>query len=231
MSSPGKEALVPILVLLVAGQARAGKLDDVRDEVQGGSSGSGSDDDEDEDDDDDLYVDEDGGTSWSTAGPVKGGIRISAEYAFDVGVVHRPGFAVVLDTPWLLTVDSSWTFLLEPLPGRIDHLTIGDMNACIRLASNVWVEMRTGIGARWMLDMGRIDPGFNYTLDLTVFPWRHLVLGLEGDLGTLGRAFVARGRVTLGGRLGVLELFAGYDVMVIGQVLFHGPVAGVQAWF
>jgi len=224
--------LLFLLAVLAPAQARAGKLDEVRDAVQGDSDDNDSDDDDD-DDDDDLDDDLDDDTTSTTTlakGPLDAGFKISAEYAYDVGAVHRPGFAAVLDTSWFISLDTSWTFLLEPLPGRIDHLVLGDADLCIRLVAGGWMELRTGIGARLMLDMGRIDAGFNYTLVMYMFPWKHLVISLDGDLGTLGRAFVSHGRVTLGGRIGVLEIFAGYDVMLIGDVPFHGPVAGVQVW-
>jgi hypothetical protein len=233
----------PCLALLAhAATVHAGKLDDVRDAVQDDSSdsesGSDSDDDDDslwDDDCDDLH-DCDHYASGSSGGIAKTGplglsLRLRTEYAWDVDNVHQPAVHAVLLFPWLMGMECGWTFLLESVEDGVDHLSLGYAHVLLRLFSNDALDVRTGLGGRWMVDGGRVDGGFSYTLAMDVMPARYLVFSASGDLGTLGNAFVAHGRLTVGGRYRGLVLYAGYDVQQIGDVLFHGPVAGLQLWY
>jgi len=159
-------------------------------------------------------------------------LRLSGEYAYDVdGAVHRPGGAMLLDTSLRIGLESSWNVYVEPLaPNATDELTFGDVNVFFRLAQDDWAEFRLGVGANLMLDGGRVDAGFNGTFALDVFPVDPLVLAVAFDAGMLGDAFALRARGTLGIMLSRLELFAGYDVHTIDNILFHGPVAGARVW-
>jgi hypothetical protein len=76
-----------------------------------------------------------------------------------------------------------------------------------------------------------VDSGFNYTLAIDVMPRPFIVISLSGDLGTLGHAFVVHGRATVGGRYKFLEVFAGWDLFRVGEVMFHGPISGLRLWF
>jgi hypothetical protein len=234
-------ACLGLASLLHATSAQAGKLDDVRDAVQDDPDDSDSDSDDDgdslwDDDCDDLHDDCDhssGGSSGGSArtGPLGLSLRLRTEYAWDVDNVHQPGVHAVLLLPWLVGMEFGWTFFLERVGGGIDHLSFGYVHVLLRLFSIDALDVRTGLGGRWMVDRDRVDGGFSYTLAMDVMPAPYLVFSAAGDLGTLGNAFVAHGRLTVGGRYRGLVVYAGYDVQQIGDVLFHGPVAGLQLWY
>jgi hypothetical protein len=82
-----------------------------------------------------------------------------------------------------------------------------------------------------MIDGTRVDAGFNASYAMDIFPMRPLVLSASVDVGQLGYALVVHGRGTVGVMLARVELYAGYDVMLIDPVLFQGPIAGVRLWF
>ena len=153
------------------------------------------------------------------------------EYAWDVENVHQPAIHAVVLFPWLLGMEFGWTSFIESVDGGVDHLGFGYAHLLLRLISIESLDVRTGLGGRWMVDAGRVDGGFSYTLAMDVMPTSYLVFSAAGDLGTLGNAFVAHGRLTAGGRYRGLVVYAGYDVQQIGDVLFHGPVAGLQLWY
>jgi hypothetical protein len=226
-------SLLVLCVLLASPALRAGKLDEVRDAVQGDSDddddGDGGD--EDSDDDEDIFLEEDHPTGVLASGPMDLSFRLSTEYAYDVDHVHRPSIHAALLLPWVFGLETGWSMFFERTDGSVDRLTFGHAHVLLRLVATPHVAMSTGIGARWMIDKGRVDGGFSYTICLDVLPARYLVVSAAGDVGALGEAFVAHGRLTLGGRVGVLEVYGGYDVLSIGDVVFHGPVAGVRLWF
>jgi hypothetical protein len=158
--------------------------------------------------------------------------RIATEYAYDVDHVHRPAVRLQLELPLRVGLESAWTHFIEPLmDGGLDRLTIGDANLTFRFAQSERAQFRAGLGARLMTDHLGTDAGFNFTYGFDLFPARPLVISGAFDLGNLGQAFVFAGRATVGAALGRVELYAGYDVLLVDPVLFHGPVAGVRIWF
>ena len=235
--------MLPLVLLAHAPTSGAGKLDDVRDAVQDDSDDSNDSDDSDDSDDSETLWDDDcdhlddcddyGSGSGGTlpGGPLRLSMRLRTEYAWDVDDVHQPAVHAVLLFPWLLGMELGWTVFLEDVDGAVDHLNIGYVHVLLRLVAIDELDVRTGLGGRFMLDSGRVDGGFSYTFAMDVMPARFLVISAAGDLGTLGEAFVAHGRLTAGWRHRFLVVFAGYDVQKIGDVLFHGPVAGLQLWY
>jgi hypothetical protein len=159
-------------------------------------------------------------------------LRMVAEYAYDLdGALHRPGGSLLLDTSLRFGLESAWSVYVEPLaPGVTDELTFGDVNVFFRLAQSPKAEFRMGLGANLMLDGERVDAGFNGTVALDVFPIAPLILSLAVDMGMLGRAFALRARGTIGLMLSRVELFAGYDVHALDDLVFHGPLAGLRVW-
>lgn len=226
-------SLLVLSVLLASPALLAGKLDEVREEVQGDSDDDDGDggDGETDDDDEDLFLEEDRPSGILASGPMALSVRLSTEYAYDVDHVHRPSVHAALLLPWVFGIETGWSMFFERTDGSLDRLTFGHAHLLLRLVATEHVAMSTGIGARWMIDRGRVDGGFSYTICLDVLPVHYLVVSAAGDVGALGEAFVAHGRLTLGGRVGVLEVYGGYDVLSIGDVVFHGPVAGVRLWF
>jgi hypothetical protein len=164
--------------------------------------------------------------SWS--------VRLASEYAYDFGPVHRPSLLASIDSIYRLGITTHWTHYLEPLgDGSLDRLTVGDLNLTFRVAQSEHAQVRLGLGAR-MLAGGELAFGFNFTYLIDLFPVDPLVISLVADVGNLGAAFTARGRVTLGVQLGPFEPYLGYDLTCFTSqaalVLFQGPVAGLRVW-
>lgn len=244
------KALIAALALafpcaILVGPAEAGKLDEVRDEVGGDSdksddSGESRDSDSgygtyDDDDDEDLvgvhHHASPSGSFWKKSGPMKPSFRAGLEYAHDVDFVYRPGLYVLFQSSWLVGFETAWSVLLEEVPNGIDRLVMGDTNLVIRFLSYSRIEMRAGVGVRWMGDHGDVEAGFNFNVGLDVMPHKNVFLSLSADLGTLGEATVLHARSLVGARWRALSIHLGYDLFRVGRVNFHGPVAGLGLWF
>lgn len=158
-------------------------------------------------------------------------IRLLGEYAYDLYGVHRPSVYASIDTSFRLGLETGWTHMMERLgDGTIDRLNIGDVNATFRIVQHPSMQVRIGFGWRYMTDEQGLDNGFNYTVGFDVFPIRPLVIAGSIDIGNLGKAFLLHGRLALGLNLGPVEIFVGYDAMLIGPVVLHGPLSGVRIW-
>ena len=246
--SPGvpAAALLPVafLIAMVCGPAAAGKLDEVRDEVGGSSaksddSGEGDKNDsacsfDDDDDDDDVvgvyHHAQPWGSKWRMPGPMKPSFRAGLEYAHDVDFVYRPGLFILFQSSWLVGFETAWNVLLEEVPSGLDRLVMGDTNLVVRFLSYSRIEMRAGLGVRWMGDHGDVEAGFNATIGLDIIPQRNVFLSLIADLGTLGEATVLHARSLVGARWRLFFVHLGYDLFRVGRVNFHGPVAGLGLW-
>jgi len=230
---------------LLCGPAAAGKLDEVRDEVGGDGdksddSGESREDDsgyttyDDDDDDDFVGVHQHAspsGSFWKKPGPMKPSFRAGLEYAHDVDFVYRPGLYLLFQSSWLVGFETAWSVLLEEVPQGLDRLVMGDTNVVVRFLSYSRIEMRTGVGLRWMGDHGDVEAGFNFNIGLDIMPHKNVFLSLSADLGTLGDATVLHARSLVGARWRVLSVHLGYDLFRVGRVNFHGPVAGLGLWF
>jgi hypothetical protein len=123
------------------------------------------------------------------------------------------------------------TFMLERLPnGQLDNLNVGDINLFYRVMSHPRAQMRFGLGWRYMIDAIGVENGFNLTFALDLFLIRPMVISANADVGNLGQALFFHGRLTIGAIIKRVEIFAGYEAMLIGPVLFHGPVGGIRLW-
>lgn len=159
-------------------------------------------------------------------------VRLSAEYGHDLENTYKPWANFMLSTRWRFGLESGWTWFVEELPdGSHDQLGIVDINLIFRFAQHEHVLMRTGLGGRMMVDNGQIDGGFNWSYGFDVFPAQPMILSASIDLGNIWKAFFLHGRAHLGVALWAIEAYAGWDVMLIGDVTFHGPIIGLRAWF
>ena len=119
-----------------------------------------------------------------------------------------------------------------------DALTLGSVAFMIAPVLRPRVQLYAGAGANVMID-GRASPaaertnaaGFNATFQTTLLPIRPLIVRGRIDAGTLGAATTVLGRVTLGAALRRFELFVGYEARAVGEVVLHGPTAGLRVWF
>ena len=107
---------------------------------------------------------------------------------------------------------------------------MGDTNLSVRFLSLSKIEMRAGLGVRWMGDHGDVAAGFNATIGLDIIPQRNVFLSLIADLGTLGEATALHARSLVGARWRLFSVHLGYDLFRVGRVNFHGPVVGLGLW-
>ena len=75
-----------------------------------------------------------------------------------------------------------------------------------------------------------LENGFIYSLVADIFPIQPMVISVSADIGTLGHALFFNGRMTIGANIRRAEIYAGYNVMIIGPVPFHGPLCGFRLW-
>jgi hypothetical protein len=134
-------------------------------------------------------------------------------------------------TPVRLELDATLHGLLEPLPdASVDRATFGNAHLAIRFAQNEHVQFRTGLGYQQYADAQGVEPGIDFSYGFEAELGAHMILDVEGDLGSAGHAFVWQARATLGAMIGPVEVYGGYDHIEIGDVPLGGPAVGIRAW-
>jgi hypothetical protein len=162
--------------------------------------------------------------------------RFSMDYAYDWAQVHRPAISLSLDTASGFGLRADYTNYVERLPdGAHDYVGIGTLDAMFRMVDASRVALYLGLGWRYLPDDEALVNGFNSLLAIDVFPVRPLVASAIAEGGNLGAAGFFHGRVTLGALIQRLEIFIGYDAVIIGDgkenpIVFHGPLAGIRGW-
>ena len=168
---------------------------------------------------------DDSGTKWYS-------IRGAGEIGSDFDDLTRTGLRLFLDTHTRFGIKTDWDYYLERLPfGCYDELWIGDITGTYRFAQNEWIQMHTGLGARFLVDRDRTRGGFNFLYGFDYFPVEPAHIFASFEAGALGNA----GLIRLHGGVGVNwrhgELFVGYDYLRIGGAVLQGPFAGLRLWF
>jgi hypothetical protein len=159
-------------------------------------------------------------------------VRLAAEYGHDLESTYRPWAQFMLSTKWRFGLEAGATAFIEDLgDDSYDRLGVADINLIFRFAQHEHFLMRTGAGGRMLVDSGRVDGGFNWTYGFDIFPVQPIIFSTSLDLGNIMRAFFVHFRAHLGVNLWAIEVYAGWDVMLIGDVTFHGPILGLRAWF
>lgn len=130
------------------------------------------------------------------------------------------------------SVDGQIDYLLEALPtGFEDNLTIGDINATIRLWARPKSLLRGGLGLNWLADQGSLDTGINSTLVWDWFPAEPVTISSQVDFGKVGSADTLHLESTLGWSWDHLEIFGGYNYRRIAGVDLAGPIFGIRGWW
>src|SRR5437870_3811692 len=159
-------------------------------------------------------------------------VRVTLDDSSDFEGLNRAHGQLLFDTGCRLGLQTEWFYLREVRPcGCVDSLWLGDVDLVFRFAECEWMQMRSGLGVRMLLDHGDNHFGFNFTYAADVFPVDPLVATFQFDAGTLGSATLLHGRATLGVTRSGWELFAGYDWLRIGSVDLSGPLVGLRLWF
>jgi hypothetical protein len=160
---------------------------------------------------------------------VAGQVRVEGGYI--LGGVYRGGMGGRLMIPGRLEVDLNVNGLAEPLPdGSVDRATFGNAHVGVRFAQNEQVQFRTGLGYQQFADAMGVEPGFDFSYGFDAQLGARLILGISGNLGSAGHAFVGQVRGSLGIMIDRFEIYAGYDHISIGDVPLGGPAAGIRAW-
>ncbi len=159
-------------------------------------------------------------------------LRLTAEYGHDFENVHKPSGYALLSTRWRFGLESGWTYFREQSENQAiaDQLYIGDINAIYRFVQIENIQMRSGIGLRLMPGDDRVDLGFNFTYGMDIYPTNPLVFSAGVDIGNLGMAFLLHWRAHVGVVFWGLEIFAGGDGWLIGDVSIAGLSGGLRIW-
>lgn len=177
-----------------------------------------------------LITPEDPDPSPIPAGAVPLALAVSAEYGYELDGLYKPAARAMIYTSFRLGLESGWTWFTEKIEEGYDWLVVGDVNLLWRFAQHEAIAWYSGAGVRLMTDDAGWNAGFNFTYGFDAFPVNPVVLSAVIDLGNLGWAFVFHGRGHLGiTRFGV-EFFAGWDALLIGNVMLQGPMIGLRGW-
>ncbi len=159
-------------------------------------------------------------------------LRLTAEYGHDMENVHKPSVYALLSTRWRFGLESGWTYFREQTENQAiaDQLYIGDINIIHRFAQSENIQMRSGMGLRLMPGEDQVDLGFNFTYGMDIYPTNPLVFSASVDIGNLGMAFLLHWRAHVGVIFWGLEIFAGGDGWLIGDVAIGGLSGGLRIW-
>ncbi len=159
-------------------------------------------------------------------------LRLTAEYGHDFENVHKPSGYALLSTRWRFGLESGWTYFREQSENQAiaDQLYIGDINLIYRFVQIENIQMRSGAGLRLMPGEDRVDLGFNFTYGIDIYPTKPLVFSASVDIGNLGMAFLLHWRAHVGLIFWGLEIFAGGDGWLIGDVSITGLSGGLRIW-
>lgn len=157
--------------------------------------------------------------------------QVRAEGGYILGGTYRGALGGRLMVPGRLELDANFHGLVEPLSdGAVDRATFGNAHVAVRFAQSEQVQFRTGLGYQQFADQYGVEPGIDFLYGFEAQLGAHLILGISGNLGSAGHAFVGQIRGSLGVMIDRFEIYAGYDHISIGVVPLGGPTAGIRAW-
>lgn len=166
--------------------------------------------------------------------------RVRAVIGFDAGyVLHgvaRGALSARLELPPMIDVVLGYSGYLEPTDAGFDAIAIGRLGLGARLVDEEVAQVRLAIAARHLQDWLGPRFGVEGQLAIDVDVYDATVLTIEGALGTLGEAFTAQARASIGVRpVEAVEIYVGYDHLVlqpleaeVSAVELGGPIAGLR---
>jgi len=153
-------------------------------------------------------------------GRLQASARLQTAYRFELDA----GYALYLERGDLVAASSAWS-----------GAWLGHAHAAYQFARGEHVQFRAGLGMRHWIDAQGSSFGIDFLYGVDIFWGRPVTTSLEFTGGSLGSAWVAEPRGTIGFVLGTGEIFAGYDAVWIGggrpTAYLGGPIAGVRAYF
>ncbi len=175
-------------------------------------------------------------------------VRFATEGAFLYEDVWRSSAQLRVMVPRFY-VQGRYDFLLEgPTPrldgdvevsGKVrDRLHFATFELGPQLSAGEMLAVRFGVVGNVMFDDQRslsADPtrtlGIGAAAEFDLYPIRPLVLSGRGSVMRLGDSVWMEARATLGVSINRVEIFAGYDHRLIGEVPLGGPVVGAALRF
>lgn len=158
--------------------------------------------------------------------------RIRGDGSYQIDGLWRGAIGARILLPLRLELDSEWRLYKEDNQDEPPNsAAIGNAHLAYRFAQNEYMQFRTGVGYQQWID----DEGSEYGVDLIygfdAFPASPWIISIDTGFGSLGAAFVARIRATVGVNFDALEFYAGYEHIDINGVALSGPLLGARAWF
>ncbi len=147
-----------------------------------------------------------------------------------VGAALRVGF------PFGFELHVAYHVYFEPLPDRTDAIALGRIGIAWRILDLDEVQVRLGMAFRQFIDIEGSLMGAETFGGADFFPIEPLVLSLEGGAGNVGEALVLQVRATAGLVAGPIEVYAGWEHVMLqpfggrAGVSLTGPVFGVRSW-
>jgi hypothetical protein len=166
---------------------------------------------------------------------VRGILGFSSESGFMLQQVVPASLAVRVLLPKRLELAGRSDWWFDVAKGSSDRAWMNTADMAFRFAQSKHVQFRTGAGLRhFKLDETRW--GFDLLYGMDVYGNRPIVFRMEVHAGMLGDAGFGQARATMGGMIGRVELYAGYDHTYLSDgrgagAKIGGPIAGVRAWF
>lgn len=166
-----------------------------------------------------------------------GAMQLAVEGAWLDPTMQRVGLSARISGGHRLEFDTSWSGYQEVLgpqdqqSGRlIDALWFGDLNITYLHAVGESVQMRSGVGARTMIDGPETTWGVNFTYGLDIYPVKPLVISASFDLGNVGSALYRGARATVGVMVGRVEFYGGWDGVWVDEIALGGGLLGVKTY-
>jgi hypothetical protein len=157
--------------------------------------------------------------------------RIQFETGYDFEGVASFSGNFLLDTESRLSFELGASYMREWIEESVyDTLNTGEFNILWRFVQSPNLQMRAGLGIRYMNDYIGTERGFNFTYGLDLYPVKPWIVSASVDFGSLGEANVSSARFTVGAAVKRFELYAGYNSLRVDTVEIHGPVAGIRYW-
>ncbi len=165
--------------------------------------------------------------------------QATAEGMPPVGGVGRLQMSARLQTAFRLELDTAYALYLErpdaaSTPGW-SGAWLGHSHVAFEFARSERVQFRAGLGVRHWADASGSALGLDLLYGIDVFWGRPVTTSLEVTGGSVGHAWVAEPRGTVGFMVGPAEVFGGYDAVWIGgagpTAYLGGPVIGTRAYF
>jgi len=158
--------------------------------------------------------------------------RLRGDASYQMDGLWRGAIGARILLPMRFELDSEWRLYKENNRGETqDSAIIGNAHLAYRFAQNAYLQFRTGVGYQQWIDEEGSEYGLDFTYGFDAFPGRPWIISLDAGLGSLGAAFVARVRATVGVNIASVEFLAGYEYIDVNGIALTGPLLGARSWF